>query len=75
MGVTSVLQCQSRPDGSLVARLTLPPSVSTSYSENDVLLLSKDNPDVSEAVHNTMARVSAESMSCASQVCHVCQAI
>lgn len=32
-------------DGSLVVRLTLPPGVSSTFHENDMLLLSRDNPE------------------------------
>lgn len=42
--VPPTLQCEQRADGSQIVRLTLPPGVSSSFSENDVLLLSRDNP-------------------------------
>jgi hypothetical protein len=40
-------QCEARADGSFIVRLTLPPGASVGFSENDVLMLSKDNLDVS----------------------------
>lgn len=42
-----VAACTPRPESeSLVARLTLPPGVSSTFHENDMVLLSRDNPEV-----------------------------
>lgn len=38
------VQAETRENGALVVRLTVPVGISTAYSENDVLLLSRDNP-------------------------------
>lgn len=43
-----VAAAQPKDDGSLVVRLTLPPGVSGTFHENDLLLLSRDNPEARE---------------------------
>ncbi len=42
-----VAAAQTRPDDeSLIVRLTMPPGVSSTFHENDMMLVSRDNPEV-----------------------------
>lgn len=53
---------QRAEDESLIVRLTLPPGVSNTFHENDMLMLSKDNPEVGRAARGV---VPFERVSCA----------
>lgn len=38
-------------DESIIVRLTMPPGVSSTFHDNDMLMLSRDNPEVRRARH------------------------
>ncbi len=59
--------------GSLSVRLTLPPGASSSFHENDVLLVSKDSPEVLRCAALCNAMLCCTVLCCA-MLCTQCRA-
>lgn len=55
-------------DESLIVRLTLPPGVSSTFHENDMMLISRDNPEVSRQAAATVGWAAAVSFTCTWQL-------